>query len=167
KMVEIWQEVLGVQKIGITDNFFELGGHSLIVVQVINQISKQLGQTISFKIFFANPTIKELSKELKQSEYLDIPKAVEDESYPLTSSQNRFWILSQLEGGSLAYNMSAAVRFIGTVDYDKFEESFRLLIKRHEILRTYFKSNDQAEVRQFIIPTEQVSFSITQKSFLN
>ncbi|MRX70534.1 amino acid adenylation domain-containing protein, partial [Flavobacterium resistens] len=163
----IWQEVLGVQKIGITDNFFELGGHSLIVVQVINQISKQLGKTISFNMFFANPTIKAFNKELKQSEYLCIPKAVEDESYPLTSSQSRLWILSQFEGGALAYNMPAAVRFTGTVDFDKFEESFRLLIKRHEILRTYFKSNDQAEVRQFIIPTEQVSFSITQKSFLN
>ncbi|SMO94796.1 AMP-binding enzyme C-terminal domain-containing protein, partial [Flavobacterium resistens] len=167
KMVEIWQEVLGVQKIGITDNFFELGGHSLIVVQVINQISKQLGKTISFNMFFANPTIKAFNKELKQSEYLCIPKAVEDESYPLTASQNRFWILSQLEGGSLAYNMPAAVKLNGNIDIDKFEESFRLLIKRHEILRTYFKSNDQGEVRQFIIPIEQVSFSITQKSFLN
>ncbi|WP_244290021.1 amino acid adenylation domain-containing protein [Flavobacterium resistens] len=165
KMVEIWQEVLGVQKIGITDNFFELGGHSLIVVQVINQISKQLGQTISFKIFFANPTIKELSKELKQSEYLDIPKAAEDESYPLTSSQSRLWILSQLEGGSLAYNMPAAVRFTGTVDFDKFEESFRLLIKRHEILRTYFKTNEQGDIRQYILPIEQVEFRITLEDY--
>ncbi|MRX70530.1 amino acid adenylation domain-containing protein [Flavobacterium resistens] len=165
KMVEIWQEVLGVQKIGITDNFFELGGHSLIVVQVINQISKQLGQTISFKIFFANPTIKALSKELKQSEYLDIPKAAEDESYPLTSSQSRLWILSQLESGALVYNMPAAVRFTGTVDFDKFEESFRLLIKRHEILRTYFKTNEEGEVQQHVAPTEEGNFKITEKDY--
>ncbi|MRX70538.1 amino acid adenylation domain-containing protein, partial [Flavobacterium resistens] len=165
KMVEIWQEVLGVQKIGITDNFFELGGHSLIVVQVINQIFKQLGKTISFKIFFANPTIKALSKQLKQSEYLRIPKAAEDESYPLTASQSRLWILSQLEGGSLAYNMPAAVRFTGTVDYDKFEEAFRLLIKRHEILRTSFKVDKQGEVRQWIVPIEKVDFIVVQKDF--
>ncbi|HKX85593.1 MAG TPA: amino acid adenylation domain-containing protein, partial [Flavobacterium sp.] len=31
KITEIWQEVLGIDKVGITDNFFELGGHSLIV----------------------------------------------------------------------------------------------------------------------------------------
>ncbi|SMO94314.1 amino acid adenylation domain-containing protein, partial [Flavobacterium resistens] len=96
-----------------------------------------------------------------------IPLSPIKAAYPLTNSQNRLWILSQLEGGSLAYNMPAAVRLTGTVDFDKFEESFKLLIKRHEILRTFFKSNDQGEVSQFIIPTEQVSFSITQKSFLN
>ncbi|MRX70541.1 hypothetical protein GJU42_21390, partial [Flavobacterium resistens] len=94
-----------------------------------------------------------------------IPLSPIKAAYPLTNSQNRLWILSQLEGGSLAYNMPAAVRLTGTVDFDKFEESFKLLIERHEILRTFFKSNDQGEVSQFIIPVAGVSFTITQKDF--
>ena len=57
-LVTIWQEVLGIGKIGITNNFFELGGHSLIVNQIINRIQKQLGNTVSFKVFFENPTIE-------------------------------------------------------------------------------------------------------------
>ncbi|MFV8347411.1 amino acid adenylation domain-containing protein, partial [Flavobacterium sp. ZB4P13] len=161
----IWQEVLGVEKVGVTDNFFELGGHSLIISQVINRIYKQLGKTISFKFFFANPTIRELSKQLKESEYLPIPKASEALAYPLTASQYRLWILSQFEGGSLAYNMPATVKLIGAVDFDKFEESFQLLIHRHEILRTYFKSDEEGEVQQYILPFEQADFKIVVQNF--
>lgn len=57
KVVAIWEEVLGVERVGITDNFFELGGHSLIVAQVINRIHKQLDKTVTFKTFFAHLTI--------------------------------------------------------------------------------------------------------------
>jgi amino acid adenylation domain-containing protein len=164
-LVSIWQEVLGIEKIGITDNFFELGGHSLIVSQVINRSHKQLGQTVSFKVFFASPTIEGLSEQLQINQYTSISKAPEAESYPLTASQSRLWILSQLEGGSLAYNMPAAVRLTGTVDVNKFEESFQLLIQRHEILRTYFKTNEEGEVRQYVVPTNQVTFKIEEKDF--
>ncbi|KAF2341359.1 condensation domain-containing protein, partial [Flavobacterium nitrogenifigens] len=92
--------------------------------QVINRTHKQFGKTITIKLFFANPTIEKLSKELQDSEYIAIPKAPESESYPLTASQRRLWIMSQLEGGSLAYNMPGAVSLKGSIDTDKFEESF-------------------------------------------
>ncbi|KAF2341366.1 condensation domain-containing protein, partial [Flavobacterium nitrogenifigens] len=90
----------------------------------INRTHKQFGKTITIKLFFESPTIEELSKELQDSEYIAIPKAPESESYPLTDSQRRLWIMSQLEGGSLAYNMPGAVSLKGSIDTDKFEESF-------------------------------------------
>ncbi len=165
KLATIWQEVLGIDTIGTTDNFFELGGHSLIVSQVINRIHKQLGKTVSFKIFFANPTIEGVSKQLQKNQYSAIVKAPEAASYPLTASQSRLWTLSQLEGGSLAYNMPGVVQLTGIVNIDKLEESFRFLIHRHEILRTYFKTNDEGEVRQHILPAAQVNFTITEKDY--
>ncbi|MCD0472755.1 condensation domain-containing protein, partial [Flavobacterium sp. JAS] len=135
------------------------------VVQVVNRIHKQFGKTITIKLFFANPTIEEVSKELQESEYIAIPKAPESESYPLTASQRRLWIMSQLEGGSLAYNMPGAVLLKGNIDTDKFEESFKLLLQRHEILRTYFKADNQGDIRQYIIPSEQLDFKISIEDF--
>jgi amino acid adenylation domain-containing protein len=164
-LVLIWQEVLGIDKIGVTDNFFELGGHSLIVSQIINRTQKQLGKTVSFKVFFANPTIKGLSVSLHENQYTAIPKVSASESYPLTASQSRLWILSQLEGGALAYNMPAAVKLTGPLNVDKFKESFQLLVERHEILRTYFKINPEGEVRQYVLFGEQVDFEIEEKDF--
>ncbi|MFC0781265.1 phosphopantetheine-binding protein, partial [Flavobacterium sp. HJSW_4] len=61
KMVEIWQEVLGVQKIGITDNFFELGGHSLNVIRFLNMTQKHFSVKLTIRDFFANPKIENIS----------------------------------------------------------------------------------------------------------
>ena len=167
KLVAIWQEVLMVEKLGITDNFFELGGHSLIMVQVINRIHRQLGKTVSINTFFANPTIEALSGQLQEDEYIVIPNAPELNSYPLTTSQRRLWLSSLSEGGSLAYNVPTSVKLTGRIDVSRFEEAFKLLIDRHEILRTYFKTNDQGEVRQHIVGSELFSFKIDEQDFRN
>lgn len=164
-LVAIWQQVLGVRKIGITDDFFELGGHSLIVGQVINRINQELGKTVSFKTFFSNATVEKISTHLQDNNYTAIEKGANAGSYPLTASQNRLWILSQLEGGSLAYNMPATVKLTGDLDSTKFEESFALLIERHEILRTCFKTNATGEVQQYVLPAEEVNFKILHEDF--
>ncbi|SHN14586.1 amino acid adenylation domain-containing protein, partial [Flavobacterium pectinovorum] len=165
KLAAIWQDVLGIEKVGITDNFFNLGGNSLIIGQVINRIHKELHQGITFKAFFSSPTIEEISLKLQAQDFAFIPKTQEKASYPVTKSQHRLWILSQLEGGSLAYNMPAVVKLKGNIDTIKFEESFAFLIQRHEILRTYFKTNKEGQVHQFIVPAEEINFKITEKDF--
>ncbi|MEM6686828.1 MAG: amino acid adenylation domain-containing protein, partial [Bacteroidota bacterium] len=44
-LVEIWKNVLGVEKVGVTNNFFELGGHSLLAITLINEINKKFDKT--------------------------------------------------------------------------------------------------------------------------
>lgn len=166
KLVEIWQTVLGVDKIGITDNFFDLGGHSLKVGQVINGIFQQLSLSIGFKDFFSNPTIKGISNLLKKNHYSPIPRAVKQESYPLTPSQQRLWVLSHLEGGSQAYNMPAVVALNGSISIVKLEAAFGHLIKKYEILRTCFKDDDESQsIRQFIQSEDCFVFKIEEVNF--
>ncbi|WP_445291741.1 phosphopantetheine-binding protein [Calothrix sp. 336/3] len=38
QIVKVWQEVLGIQQVGIYDNFFELGGDSLIATQLASRL---------------------------------------------------------------------------------------------------------------------------------
>ncbi|MFV8347162.1 condensation domain-containing protein, partial [Flavobacterium sp. ZB4P13] len=165
KMVEIWQEVLGVKRVGITDTFFELGGHSLLAFQLFNRINKELGRKVNFGLFFENPTIKDLCTHLQESEYVAIPNALESESYPLTASQNRMWILNQSDSSSSTYNMSTLIKFKGYIDVLKFEEAFILLIHRHEILRTFFKINKEGDIRQYIMPQDQINFTILKLDY--
>lgn len=64
-LVQIWEEVLNVQPIGVTDNFFELGGHSLIAVRLIAQVQQRLGRGLPLNALFQEPTIKNLARILR------------------------------------------------------------------------------------------------------
>jgi acyl-coenzyme A synthetase/AMP-(fatty) acid ligase/acyl carrier protein len=61
-LVDLWQELLGIQQIGIYDNFFELGGHSLQVMRLIAMIRKTLHAKVTVRDFFMLATIESLAK---------------------------------------------------------------------------------------------------------
>ena len=65
-LVKIWQELLGIDSIGINENFFELGGHSLLAMRVLAAIRQELKIDLRIKDLFQYTTIKDLSK------YVDI-----------------------------------------------------------------------------------------------
>jgi amino acid adenylation domain-containing protein len=62
QLVQIWQEVLGVQPIGIRDSFFELGGHSLLAVRLMSQIERVIGVRLHLATLFQGPTIEQQAK---------------------------------------------------------------------------------------------------------
>jgi amino acid adenylation domain-containing protein len=62
KLTKIWQELLGVNPIGIYDNFFELGGHSVLAMRVVHYIEKELSIAIPISILFQLASINELGK---------------------------------------------------------------------------------------------------------
>jgi amino acid adenylation domain-containing protein len=68
KLVKIWEEVLGIKKIGINDNFFELGGHSIKAIKVISMLYKNLNFKIALDTLFKNPTINSISKIVDSSD---------------------------------------------------------------------------------------------------
>ena len=166
-LIDIWEEVLGISPIGVNDDFFKLGGHSLMISQIINAIYRNLQRYVSYKVFYANPTIKQLRETLNHELYTSIPEAALADSYPVTPAQNRMWLLSQFEGASLAYNMPFAFELKGKLHIDLFEKAFNQLIHRHEIFRTYFKRNSNSGLRQYIILADQVNFKFERKDFSN
>jgi acyl transferase domain-containing protein/acyl carrier protein len=58
----LWQEVLGLDRVGIHDNFFELGGDSLSGITLINKFQQKLSQTIPIAALFEAPTVAELAE---------------------------------------------------------------------------------------------------------
>jgi amino acid adenylation domain-containing protein len=59
-LVDIWTEVLSVERVGIYDNFFSLGGDSLLGIQIITR-AKQVGIELQPREIFQYPTIAELA----------------------------------------------------------------------------------------------------------
>lgn len=64
-LASIWQQLLGVEQIGIHDNFFELGGHSLLGISMFEQIKQQYNQELSLAALFQAPTVAKLAKQLE------------------------------------------------------------------------------------------------------
>ena len=62
-----WQQILGIDQIGIHDNFFELGGDSLMSVQLIALLKKELNAQISVVTLYERPTINSLAEALNDS----------------------------------------------------------------------------------------------------
>ncbi|NQX43685.1 hypothetical protein HQN84_32890, partial [Pedobacter steynii] len=169
KLVLIWQEILGREKISVKAHFFELGGHSLKATRLSAKIHKTFDVRVAMKDVFIVPVLEDQAALIEQatgSSFLSIPAAATAESYVLSSSQRRLWVLSQFEDGNIAYNIPGVYVFEGALNIGALERSFLTLIERHEILRTVFKESEETEeVRQFILPFESVDFKIDYQDF--
>lgn len=64
-LVKLWEELLGIDRIGIHDNFFELGGHSLIAVRLFARLKKMVKVDLSLTTLFETPTIAQLAELLR------------------------------------------------------------------------------------------------------
>ncbi|MEM1254706.1 MAG: amino acid adenylation domain-containing protein [Cyanobacteria bacterium P01_H01_bin.21] len=64
KVVDMWQELLARDRIGIKDNFFELGGDSLVATQVMARVQESFQVEVSLRHLFEQPTIENLADEI-------------------------------------------------------------------------------------------------------
>ncbi|MGW8443542.1 non-ribosomal peptide synthase/polyketide synthase [Paenibacillus sp. S33] len=160
RLALIWQQVLGIARVGVQDDFFDLGGHSLRASTLVSKIRKELQVEVPLREVFRYTTIEQLAQRiggLRQQETYEITKAAEAEYYPVSSEQKRLYVLRQLDGAERSYNMSAALLLEGKLDRTRVEHAFRALIQRHETLRTGIEQV-QGELVQRIY--DEVEFAV-------
>src|SRR5689334_1443654 len=76
-----------------------------------------------------------------------IPRRRKFSPGPVSSAQQRLWFIDQLDPGTPAFNIPAAVRLLGSLDVKVLENCFDEIIKRHESLRTSFAADDGLPVQ--------------------
>jgi acyl carrier protein len=65
-LVNIWSNVLKLDKVGIHDNFFELGGHSLLATQVVSRVRQAFQMELPLRTLFEKQTVDEFAKAITQ-----------------------------------------------------------------------------------------------------
>ncbi len=162
----IWIEVLGLEDLSIHDDFFDLGGHSLLAAQVMFRIYDAFQVDLPQRVLFESPTIAGLAAEIEAARQSALGRAVlplqpvaRDQALPLSFAQQRLWFLDQLQPGSIAYNIPAAVRLTGPLDVDRLAACFTAIVRRHEVLRTTFAVHDGQPVQQ-IHPPQPVAMPL-------
>ncbi|MFL5384950.1 MAG: beta-ketoacyl synthase N-terminal-like domain-containing protein [Longimicrobiaceae bacterium] len=75
----MWQELLGIDRIGIHDDFFGLGGHSLLATQIISRTRDQFGLELPLKAVFEAPTIARYAALVEEAIMAEIEAMSEDE----------------------------------------------------------------------------------------
>lgn len=162
KLADIWSAVLAIPSIGVNDHFFELGGHSLTALKLVTEMKKQFQIQLPLSEIFQKPILAEMAARInrnEEAEFVGIEPAPQAEFYPVSSAQKRLYVLNSMAGITTAYNMPFVLQIEGKLDVERLEQSFQLLISRHESLRTSFASLHGEPVQKV---HENVSFAIAE-----
>ena len=82
-LADIWQQLLGVDKVGIHDNFFDLGGHSLLGTQLLSRIRAAFQIQMPLRTLYDSPTVAAMAesivrqREQENTEQLELLRAIE------------------------------------------------------------------------------------------
>ncbi|WP_426751163.1 SDR family NAD(P)-dependent oxidoreductase [Myxococcus sp. Y35] len=61
ELVTCWEELLGIEGIGVDDDFFELGGHSLLGTQLLSRVRELFQVDLTLRGLFETPTVASLA----------------------------------------------------------------------------------------------------------
>ncbi|PQQ22222.1 non-ribosomal peptide synthetase, partial [Photorhabdus hindustanensis] len=145
QLCAIWQDVLGLERVGIEDNFFRIGGNSLTAIRLTTAIRRILATEVSLAQLFALKTIAGLTTQMEQQIYTVIPHLAR-ERYPLSFAQERMLFIEQFEQGSDTYHIPYLVQLDNDACLPLLETAINRLAERHAVMKMVYRSNDDGQV---------------------
>ncbi|MCG8672138.1 MAG: amino acid adenylation domain-containing protein [Pseudomonadales bacterium] len=143
-LVDIWQQVLKADTIGVYDNFFELGGDSILSIQIISR-AKRAGLHITAKQVFEFQTIADLAEVA--TDLKDIVKAeqglVEGEAL-LTPVQQ--WFFNQQLADIHHFNQSVVFKLDAGITQAHLKEAWEGVLYQHDALRLLFHKENSSHI---------------------
>ncbi|MFT3900821.1 MAG: non-ribosomal peptide synthase/polyketide synthase [Gordonia sp. (in: high G+C Gram-positive bacteria)] len=161
-VAEIFADILGVDRVGVTDSFFDIGGTSLSAMRVVARVGEELGAELSVRELFDAPTVRDLVAAADSAGSALAPITAADprpEQIPLTFAQQRMWFINRFDPGAPTYNIPVLLRLRGELDAAALRAAMADVVGRHEVLRTTFPSTDGVP-HQVIHPAEEAAAAL-------
>ncbi|MDH3222330.1 MAG: amino acid adenylation domain-containing protein [Gemmatimonadota bacterium] len=149
QLAEIWQSVLGLDRVGVHEDFFELGGDSLSSIRVLSQASRA-GFDIDPESFFRAPTIAALAAVVTRDTGAESTSDVDEA--PLTPIQR--WFFHTVTDDPDHWNQDRTLEFEpGVLSANDARRILTLLMEHHAALRTRFVCHPEGDpIRQRVAP---------------
>jgi amino acid adenylation domain-containing protein/non-ribosomal peptide synthase protein (TIGR01720 family) len=131
----IWQDLLGIDGVGVNDNFFSLGGDSVVGIQVVARAAAA-GVRLTTKDTFARQTIAELAEAAARTTPPSAPQAVVMGRVPLTPIQS--WLFDQDLADLHHFNQSVLLDLDPAPAPATLERAAAAVAANHDALRLRF-----------------------------
>ncbi|MFW3063384.1 non-ribosomal peptide synthase/polyketide synthase [Pseudomonas aeruginosa] len=134
-LAEIWQDLLGVERVGLDDNFFSLGGDSIVSIQVVSR-ARQAGLQLSPRDLFQHQNIRSLALAAKAG-------AATAEQGPASGevalAPVQRWFFERAIPNRQHWNQSLLLQARQPLDGDRLGRALERLQARHDALRLRFR----------------------------
>lgn len=143
---KLMADILGMEKVGPDEDFFWLGGHSLLATQLLSRVRETFRVDLPLRAIFEAPTPRQLSVAIANAPILlqkgPIQKADRNGPLALSFSQERMWLLYQLDPQGAAYNVAGAALIDGALNVEVLAAALNHVVRQHEVLRTRYLNVD-------------------------
>ena len=140
KLAVIWQELLGLEQVGIYDNFFELGGDSILTIQIVSRM-RRLGYIIQPRDIFNHQVIANLSAIIgKQAGHEASEQGLLSGAFGLLPIQK--WYLERADKDISHYNQSVLLNVNKNITGEMLQLVVEQLTLQHDALRLSFAKHE-------------------------
>ncbi|HEY0079208.1 MAG TPA: SDR family NAD(P)-dependent oxidoreductase [Pyrinomonadaceae bacterium] len=162
-IAEIWQQLLGIEEVGIEDNFFELGGDSVLSIQIIARANKA-GLKLTPQQIFHHQTIAELAAVATTAQVVTDEQEIVTGAVPLTPIQR--WYFEQRQPDPHHFNQSLLLEARQPLDTSLLMRAVGHLLEHHDALRMRFVEEDSGWQQTNAAPGDAVPFEHVDLSAL-
>ena len=164
----IWQDLFGINQIGIHDNYFELGGDSLLAMNVVARV-KKAGYTLNAQQLFEYPTVAELASLQLHTAQDDTGSTGTQDlivgEVPLIPAIQRF-LYGRKSPSPHHWNLAGLVKSDQPLKSKLLKEVTEHLIWYHDSLRLRFVKNGTSWKAAIVGPPDDLPFKVIDLSKL-
>ncbi|WP_162897104.1 non-ribosomal peptide synthetase [Chromobacterium rhizoryzae] len=146
-LVEIWQGLLGLERVGVRDNFFALGGDSILSIQMASRAAER-GLRLSPQQVFRYPTIAELAAEGCAAEEAGAQAEQGEVVGEVRPGPIQAWYLDWPGTDWEQFNQGAYLGLDGTVDAESLIGALQAVAQRHDALRIGWRRDGERWIQE-------------------